>query len=301
MNNILLTGASGFLGKHMLNRWCGEGMHVDSLGRADSNSIRLDIVNEFTGLQGDSFDVVVHAAGKAHSIPKEQWEEEQFFDVNLQGTIHLCRALEKGGKLPYAFVFISTVAVYGISEGNFISEDVALNGSTPYALSKIAAEEYLISWCKDNDITLVILRPPLIAGANAPGNLGAMVQAIDGNRYFRIGKGEARKSIVMAEDIAAVIPDLVKVGGIYNITDDDHPSFKELEEVIARQLNKRIRTMPLLPIRIASMVGDLLGPVAPINSEKLNKIIKTLTFSNQKIKQAINWKPTSVLNNYKII
>lgn len=56
-----------------------------------------------------------------------------------------------------------------------ITEDHPLNGDTPYAKSKIMAEEYLIRWCQKNNVILGILRPSLLAGKNALGNLGAMV------------------------------------------------------------------------------------------------------------------------------
>ena len=58
----------------------------------------------------ERYDVVFHAAGKAHSIPKTEAEKQAFFDVNLQGTKNLYAALEKAG-IPTAFIFVSSVAV----------------------------------------------------------------------------------------------------------------------------------------------------------------------------------------------
>src|SRR5690606_10001990 len=112
-------------------------------------------------------------AGKAHGIPNSATEEKVFFDVNYQGTVNLCKALEQS-ILPKAFIFVSTVAVYGVDFDENISEEHPLKGETPYALSKIKAELYLTEWCTKNDVILSIIRPSLIAGPNAPGNLGAM-------------------------------------------------------------------------------------------------------------------------------
>ena len=65
--------------------------------------------------------------------------------------------------------------------------------------SKKKAEEYLTKWCADHDVTLGILRPSLLAGNNAPGNLGAMVDGIKSGKYLSINHGKARKSLLMAE------------------------------------------------------------------------------------------------------
>lgn len=76
------------------------------------------------------------------------------------------------------FDFISTVAVYGCEFGNLVTEEHPLEGNTPYARSKIMAEEYLTEWCRNNNVKLGILRPSLLAGKHALGNLGAMVMVL---------------------------------------------------------------------------------------------------------------------------
>lgn len=97
--------------------------------------------------------------------------------MNLRGTIHLCDALEVVG-MPKVLIFISTVAVYGCEFGELVTEKHPLDGTTPYAKSKIQAEEYLTEWCERHHVTLGILRPSLLAGKDAPGNLGAMVNGV---------------------------------------------------------------------------------------------------------------------------
>ena len=278
---LLFTGASGFLGCNIkpLLEYTYE---VKTIG-LKGEDINIDLSQEIPILK-DSFDIVLHAAGKAHSIPKSEFEKQSFFDVNYKGTVNLCKAL-KESSLPNVFIFISTVAVYGLESGNSIAENSPLNGQTAYALSKIKAEEYLTNWCSQNNVTLAIIRPSLIAGSNAPGNLGAMINGIIKDKYFSIGKGAARKSIVMVQDIALLIPLLVKKGGVYNICDDSHPSFRELEILISGQLNKKQPlSIPYFIAKLMAVVGDLLGEKFPINSLKLNKITKSLTFSNEKAK-----------------
>ena len=73
----------------------------------------------------------MHIAGKAHSVPKTEQEAQTFFDVNLRGTQNLVKGLERLDTLPRAFLFISTVAVYGVDQGTNISETHPLKGDTP--------------------------------------------------------------------------------------------------------------------------------------------------------------------------
>lgn len=246
------------------------------------------------------YDVVLHAAGKAHTIPENEQEKQAFFDVNLQGTKNLCTALENSG-IPKAFIFISTVAVYGCDSGENITEEHPLNGTTPYALSKIKAEKYLEGWCAMHNVKLSILRPSLIAGPNPPGNLGAMIHGIKTNKYLSIAGGKARKSVLMVQDIANLLPMLIEKGGIYNVCDSYQPSFRELEMVICKQLSRKGPiSIPYWLAKSMAVMGDCLGAKAPINSLKLRKITSSLTFSNEKAVRELGWKPMNVLENFRI-
>ena len=162
------------------------------------------------------------------------------------------------------------------------------------------AEEFLTKWCEEHSVILGILRPSLMAGKNAPGNLGAMVNGIKTGKYLSINHGKARKSLLMAEDIAHLVPLVAEKGGVYNVCDDDQPSFGELEELIATQLGKRKPfSIPYWMARCLALVGDIFS-FFPINSSRLEKIVNSDTISNEKAKRELGWKPMSVLENYKI-
>ena len=298
MKTILFTGGTGFLGKNIMPL-LHEKYDVITCGITSDDIIKANLANEIPLLE-THYDIVLHACGKAHVIPKTDEEKQAFYDVNYQGTINLCSGLEKVG-VPKSFVFISTVAVYGCEFGELVTEDHPLNGDTPYAKSKIMAEEYLTKWCNKHGVILSILRPSLIAGTNAPGNLGAMVNGIRTGRYLSIADGRAKKSILMAQDIARLLPLLENKGGIYNVCDSYNPSFGELEVSISKQLNKKHPiNIPYWIAKAMALCGDLLGNKAPINSLKLKKITESLTFSNEKARQELGWEPLDVLKNYKI-
>jgi GlcNAc-P-P-Und epimerase len=295
---LLFTGASGFLGTNIYHILAEE-YDINTIGLTDSDNYNIDLSKEVPDLRS-YFDIILHAAGKAHYVAKTGEEKQLFFEINETGTKNLCRALE-GSKLPKVFVFISSVAVYGLESGENISEDQPLIGTTPYARSKINAESFLQDWCSKQNVTLGIIRPSLIAGKNPPGNLGSMIKGIRSGAYLSIGDGNARKSIIMADDIARIIPKLSETGGIYNLCDDHHPSFRELETLIANQIGKnRPWSIPYWCAKSLAVIGDHIGKGFPINTMVLDKIVKPLTFSNKKAKRDLDWQPLSVLNNFLI-
>lgn len=298
MEKLLFTGGTGFLGRN-IKSILDKNYEVTTIGIMDADMIKANFVSGIPQLP-ERYDIVLHAAGKAHIYPKTEDERQAFYDVNLKGTIYLCDALERVG-VPKAFIFISTLNVYGDEPGNMNTEDDRpLVGSSPYADSKIQAEEYLTKWCKKNNVVLTILRPALLAGKGAPGNLGAMINGIRTGAYLSIAGGKAKKSVLMVDDIAHLVPLVAEKGGTYNVCDDHNPSFGELEASIAKQLGKRKPiSIPYWMAKCLALIGDKLS-FFPINSARLEKIVTSDTWSNEKAKRELGWQPMDVLDNYKI-
>lgn len=294
---ILLTGASGFLGKHIYDE-LSNGNEIITMSRAGA-AINVDLALVQPELP--KVDLIIHAAGKAHFVPKSAIEKQAFFDVNLTGTLNLLKGLQKASGLPQYFVFISTVAVYGCDSGIMINETHPLNAKDPYGQSKIQAEHLIENWCLKNNVICTILRLPLLVGENAPGNLRSMISGIKRGYYFNIAGGKAKKSMVFAVDVAKIIAFLAKIGGVYNLTDGCHPSFSELSIAIAKQFGKnKPPDMPLWFAKLIATAGNFLGNNAPLNSSKLDKIISDLTFDDSKARNVVNWKPINIVDNLKI-
>lgn len=296
---LLFTGASGFLGQNIeaILRERYDSVTTVGLGETDDLTVNLALTEPNLT---EHFDIVLHSAGKAHVVPRTKEEADAFFAVNYGGTVNLCKALERVG-VPKSMVYVSTVAVYGCESGELITEEHALNGSTPYARSKIMAEEYLTDWCGKHGVILTILRPSLLAGKNPTGNLLDMVRGIGKGFYVNIAGGKVRKSIMMAEDIARLLPLVAGIGGIYNVCDTRQPTYGELSRVIAGQLGKRQPlSIPFFVAKGLALAGDIIGGRFPINSARLDKLTKPLTFSNAKAVKTLNWQPMNVLENFKI-
>lgn len=293
---LLLTGANGFLGKIIVRRLEKRCQIIKLSRNSDDYQVFLD---KEVPVFLETFDLVVHSAGKAHSTPKTETEKRRFYEVNVVGTENLLKGLETA-VIPKQFVFISSVSVYGQESGTQIVEEHKLEAKDAYGLSKIEAEELVIKWCKRHNVVCTILRLPLLVGEYPPGNLGAMVRGIEKGYYFNIGGGRAKKSMVLAEDVAEFIPNVAKIGGTYNLTDGYNPSFLELSNKISKKKGKsNPLNLPIFLVKILGFLGDLIGNKAPINSSKIKKITSDLTFDDSKARELLGWNPQSVLEYLK--
>jgi len=300
--NGLLTGASGFLGKH-IHAILSQRDSVITLGRqiCAGEHIHCDLARQTPDLRQHRFDYVVNAAGKAHSVPRTPGEVAEYEHINVEGTQRILSALERGDTLPRALVHISTVLAYGRAEGLMLDEDTPLLATDVYGRSKAQAEELVQQWGLRTGVQTTILRLPLVVADHPQGNLAALIGAIRRGRYMRIGDGTARRSMVLAGDIARIIPRAIEVQGTFNLTDGRHPTVRELEDAIALQAGRRfIPTLPLTAARLVARVGDginaLVGRKFPLDSIALTKLTSSLTFSDERARQQLGWQPQPVLS-----
>ena len=285
---ILLTGHTGFLGSYLKRLLSDRGVEVVGLGRGADSDWHFDLgsgVNDFPREEEGTkeIDLVIHAAGLAHRVPKTEAEKQQFFNINVEGTRRLLRALKDSGHVPKRFVFISTIAVYGEpmdagvcvppypGEGDLEQLDL-----TPYGLSKWKAEQLVQKWCRQEGVEAIIWRLPLIVGENAPGNLGAMEKAIRKGYYFRIGNSYARMRYYvdikdLGSRVLALLDDKGSEAGTFNVMTGEK-SYGAFEDEIAWKYGKKVRSIPLWMVRLAAKVGDVV-PGFPLNSYRLKKLL----------------------------
>lgn len=295
--NLLVSGAHGFLGKNLVNYFGSLGNYsIKTVGKNRNNDFVIDLSKESFSLE-EQYDVVIHAAGKAHLVPKTLEETNNFFLVNHIGTTRLLDALTKNK--PSTFVLISTVAVYGVDQGDLISETAPLLAKDPYGESKVLAELSVIEWAKKHGVKYLILRLPLLVGKGAPGNLRAMVKGIQKGYYFNVDGGKAKRSMLLVKDVPRAIEKLIGHQGIYNLTDGYDPNYAEISAVIGRQLGKRIHSLPFFLCKLLAYVGDVV-PFFPLNSNKLKKLTQSLTFNSNAIKLQHGFIPSKVLNDFNL-
>jgi nucleoside-diphosphate-sugar epimerase len=296
--HTLVTGSSGFLGTALVQRLTAEGYSVDTLARK-RGSIVADLTERPPSLERRAYDVVYHLAGKAHATARTQEERAAFFAANVVGTQHLLSALEKVTP-PARFVFVSTVAVYGLEAGEGLSEDTERAAQDPYGLSKRQAEDLVADWGAHHGISVSIVRLPLVAGRGAPGNLAAMVAAIRRGWYMGVGDGSNRRSIVDVSDVVAILPRIAERGDVFHLTDGVHPTFAEIELAIAAAMGRP--APPRIPLRAARWVANIgdrvestTGYRFPLTSRALSKMTSTLTFNDARARRQLGWAPQPAL------
>lgn len=295
MKKILLAGSSGFIGTELLKSLSTK-YRVTTLGRSENNII-IDLQFEYPDFK-ECYDMVIHSFGKAHSLPNSSADD--YYGVNVVGTSNLLKGLENSF-IPKKFIYISSVAVYGLTKGLNIGENSPLDAEDLYGKSKIQAEKLVEEWCLKHKVLLTILRLPLVVGNNSPGNLGDLINIIKKGFYFNVGGGKARRSMVLIQDVVKYVEAASRIGGIYNLTDGYHPSFSEFSYNICLQLGKeKPKNMPFYVAKIIAKLGDMFGSRFPINTKKLIKMTSDLTFDDGKARECFGWNPVPVLEGFNI-
>jgi len=306
---VLLTGGSGFLG-HIIANQLKELYNITLLHR----TVDIEIEKCFPVIYSDlskelipqrfnnNWDIILHAAGKSGTSLENLVEDDKFYNANVIGTKNLLSSLEN--RLPKLFVYFSSVSVYGVEEGEDVDENHPTNAIDAYGNSKLEAEHEVLKWSKRTGVNCIILRLPLLVGPKPPGNLGKMIHAIKKRKYVSIGGGKARKSMVWIKDIGSLIPTIEDKEGIYNLTDQHHPSFRELENIISENVGCNIWTIPNWIAKYLSKFGSWINkfnqePKFPLDYSTYLKITKSVTFDDSKAVKELHWKPQRVLEKMK--
>jgi nucleoside-diphosphate-sugar epimerase len=186
-----------------------------------------------------------------------------------------------------------------------LDENTPLAATDPYGQSKVQAERLFCGWADRHGIQWTILRLPLVWGEDPPGNLGAMITAMRAGRYFGVGSGKARKSIVWGMDVGRILLRAAREGGVYHLTDGHHPMFCEIERAVAARLGLRPpRRLPYPVAWGAAMAGTLAGALlrrpVPLDVRRFRKMTLPLTFDDHRARLRLGWSPCPVVEMIKV-
>jgi len=204
---LLVTGANGFLGSEIVRQAIRAGLQVRATGRRDVSRFsevdyyRADILDPNSLMPAlNDVAVVIHSAGLAHIFQKSKSTGAHFKDINEKGTANAIRLAAQVGV--QHFILISSVSVYGGSTSPGCDENSACHPDRPYAESKWQAEQRAIEIAKASGMSLTILRMATIYGEEDLGNVARLMRSIDQGRFFWVGDGSNRKSLIHREDAA---------------------------------------------------------------------------------------------------
>ncbi|GAL22101.1 UDP-glucose 4-epimerase [Vibrio maritimus] len=198
---ILLTGATGFIGKELRRQGLGEYRCVSRRSQdGQDDTYIVESIDSQTCWSGafDSCDAVIHLAGVAHNKGSSV---DDFYEINYRGTMHLARSAASAGVK--RFVFVSTVGVLGNGTDNKGLTNHSLAAPhNDYAKSKWLAEQALSELQDQSEMEVVIVRPPLVYGSDAPGNFGALAKLVKSLPVLPFGLVKNRRSVVSCKNLA---------------------------------------------------------------------------------------------------
>jgi nucleoside-diphosphate-sugar epimerase len=256
---LIVTGASGFLGSAIMHQAKVAGLRVKGIGRRQQvpdifadDYCQVDILEQDElkrAMQGA--DHVIHAAGLAH-LPYQHACINQLQQINVFATQSVARtAIEVGVK---HLVLVSSVSVYGNHSPIACDETNKCNPIGAYAQSKMQAEESAMAITSGTGTALTILRMATLYGEGDPGNIARLIHIIDRGRFIWIGSGGNKKSLIYKEDAAraclTVLNRFDSNTRIYNVTAEPYLVL-DIVKQIYYALNRRPPVLKI-PIYIIS-------------------------------------------------
>jgi UDP-glucose 4-epimerase len=252
---VALTGAAGYVGSAVRRALRARGDAVVALSRRapapgpgeEWIAGELADADALARLVRDA-DAVVHAAAWVHRDTADPAAREACFAVNVRGTQRLLETLaRRGGVLP--FVHLSTTAVYGEAFVKYDEQSPCVPANA-YGESKLAAERAVLAASSAGRIRAVVLRPAMVYGAGAPGNIVKLAALVRRGIAPLVAGGRNRKSVVHVDDLAEAIVRAIdgagKVPGrVFNIADTTAPTMREVGEALATGLGKSLQWIPV--------------------------------------------------------
>lgn len=311
---VAVTGGTGCLGQPLVEKLIADGMYPKLLVLPNDHSItdldkKVEIVvgdlnsPEALGLLTKDCDVVFHLAGKVHSVPGTKEKEQEIFRVNVESTRNLLEAAKK--KRVKRVVFYSTVGVYG-KDADFHGDELSpCQPNTVYAKSKYLAEQLLLNSSNGGGPEGVILRFPVVYGPLDRGNIARLIKAIHSKLFFCFGDCNCLRSMISSNNAteaalrAAFEPKAANE--VFCVTDGQDYTMNELVDSICHALGlyRRPYHVPVLMAELVGRCGDVLRKWAhvpfPIDSDRVRKLSRPLTFSCEKAKKILGYEPVETL------
>lgn len=226
MTKLFITGASGFIGSYFINAY------------QDKYSIQTFsfLHDEIESLHVKGVDAVLHLSALVHQM--DGASDEEYERVNVAQTLYLAQKAKASGVKQ--FVFMSTIAVHG-EDRKAIDENTACAPVSPYGKSKLSAEQELLK-LEDEHFKIAIIRPPMVYGKNAPGNIQSLTRLIQKFPILPLGGIQNRRSFVYVGNLCHLVSEVLlqQKSGIFLCADDVPLSTTRLCELIAQGLGKKV-------------------------------------------------------------
>lgn len=300
MIRVLVTGASGFVGRAACSAMVSRGYQLraatrsdtiaeETLGDGESVSIRDLGPTTDWGLALLKVDVVLHLAARAHIMHVGRREAEEFRRVNTEGTIALARQAHAAGVR--RFVFVSSIKVYGESTSSRpFSHDTTPAPADVYARSKLAAEDGLR---EIRGLETVIVRPPLVYGKGVKGNFARLCELVRLGIPLPFGRIQNRRDLLGLDNLVDLLTCCLEhpaAAGQTFVAADGFPiSTPDLCVAIAKEMGKRARIFPV-PVSLLGFLSRSIG-----RAEEADRLVQSLEIDSSHVQRTLQWHPPCTL------
>ncbi|MGY4623058.1 NAD-dependent epimerase/dehydratase family protein [Bradyrhizobium sp. USDA 4486] len=264
---VLVTGANGFIGRHVVPALSRAGWLVRRVVRGPLGT-HDEVVIESIGPDTDwkaaleGVDAVVHLAARVHH-KHEEHAVQLYRNVNIAGTLHLARSAASAGVRQ--FIFLSTVLVHGRNNDGrapFMEDDI-LTPRGLYGMSKAAAEAGLRTLARDKDMKISVIRPPLVYGAGAKGNFALLTRAVNLGLPLPFAAIHNHRAFLAVQNLSSFIlrrlsrPDPASNFEIFLVADSEQVSTPEFIGRLARACGKSPRLFGVPPRLLSWLLGAI--------------------------------------------
>jgi len=294
--NLLLTGATGFLGSRVATALYSK--PDVNLTAAVRRRTEIPIANimKVQGLDANTDwsialtnqQVVIHAAARAHIIKDEVADPQmEYRRINLDGTLNFARQASASGVK--RFIFVSSIGVNGNFNTQPFTENDMPNPAEFYAQSKWEAEQGLWEIQRETGMEIVIIRPPLVYGPNAPGNFGSLMRWVGKSVPLPFGAINNQRSLVALDNLVDLIITCIDhpaaANQVFLAGDGQDLSTTELLRGVARAAKKPSRLIPI-PSSILMLAASLLG-----KKTVAQRLLGSLRVDISKARDLLGWEP----------
>jgi len=283
---ILITGSTGFIGHELVKKF--DNRNITVLSRTDNSKFKTikNSLEDFLDKKciHQQYDIAIHLAGLAHN----NYDLDELRKINVKSTVALAKQLAENGLR--RFVFISSIGVNGNRTDALPYTEASIpKPHADYAISKYEAEIELAKLSRELDFELVIIRPPLVYGENAPGNFKSLLNIAVKGIPLPFGLVNNSRSFIsvsnLCDFIALTTTHPKAAGELFLVSDDDNVSTKTLIKTIWKA--KKISSFLIpIPIFIFKLLFKLLG-----RSSMAVQLFDNLEVDNSKAKSLLGWHP----------
>ena len=316
VNRVLVTGATGFIGRRLVDVLRSNGARIIALTRSPAMLNALWSDRSVKSFQADlaqsknltaacrDVDTIFHLAGHAHARDQDSLAAERLHhETTVEGTRALLEAAVGAGVR--RFIFLSSVKVMGEGSEEHLDETAATVPVSHYGRAKLEAERLVLATGLEHGMHVCVLRLPLVYGPGNKGNIPRLIEAIDRGRFPPLPEVHNRRSMVHVDDVVKALMLAAESppanGKVYIVTDEQVYSTREIYAAICRTLGRHSPTwnVPAWLLRAGGRLGDVLESITgwrmPVNRTMLEKLLGSAWYCSDRIRRELGFRPSHTL------